>query len=216
MQSNSHLGKIQLMAFWTNLFGKAEDKYETLRERLTVHEQNSQEQLHATHPHLSDLFAKHQIDLRQIRKQGVRIATAAAVLGAFLAIPHLIGHPSVTTPRPQPNGGKEVTRPVADQSGRITPTAISTQAGTPVEQSSVGTGTPSQPEAPPSDSTDQPDQPSSKGHQGHIHGRSYLAPPKEHGLHDLGLHRGQLKNPQVPEIGPHPSELTVNKKEGKT
>ena len=132
-----------------------------------------------------------------------------------MAIPHLIGHPSVTTPKPGAGGAREVTRPVSDQSGRITPTAASVKVGTTVEQPSAGVGAPSQPVSTPSGPVDQPDQ-SKKGHQGHIHGRSYLAPPKEHGLHDLGLHKGQLKNPQVPEIGPHPTELDVHTKGEKT
>jgi len=95
------------MTFWSNFFSQGENKYETLKTKLTFHEQNSEENLHNSHPHLKDLFAKHQIDLKKIRKHGVRVAAAAAVLGAFLAIPHLIGHPSVSPPRQPPAAGKE-------------------------------------------------------------------------------------------------------------
>jgi len=191
------------MAFWSNFFGQTENKYELLKDRLSFHEATSQANLHESHPHLQGLFDKHQIDLKKIRKHGVRVAAAAAVLGAFLAIPYLIGHPIVTPPKqPSVTGGA---------AGQLVPNQPPTFHGSAQEnvgQQAPGTGgvsPPSTPEQPPGD------QPKTPGHQGHTHGRSYLAPPKEHGFHDLGLHKGAAKNPQVPKVGPHPSDLDVNK-----
>jgi len=190
------------MAFWKGLFGETTNKFQELESRLLFHEKSSEENLHSTHPHVRGIFTKHDINLRQIRKQGVRVATAAAVLGAFLAIPWLLGHPHHTKIEPDSTGEREITRHISDQEAASSAQILektSGQIGT-----SWATQAPSQP-------GDQDDQSKSKGH---TYGRSYLAPPKEHGLHDLGLHKGEEKNPQVPEVGTHPSDLDIHNKGG--
>jgi hypothetical protein len=195
------------MAFWDNLFGKTENNFDHFENRLSQHEQVSTNKLHTTHPNVKGIFDKYKIDLKQVRKHGPKIAAGAAVLGAFLAIPHLFGHPVDTNKTPQPTERGQVTKPVPQPalqpSAEPTNTSAQTSGG---GQSTTppgsGVGTPTQ--TPPGE-TDQ-----SKS-QGHIYGRSYMAPPKEHGYHDLGLHKGAAKNPQVPDVGPHPSELEVNK-----
>ena len=51
--------------------------------------------------------------------------------------------------------------------------------------------------------------------QGHIYGRSYMAPPKEHGFHDLGLHKGEDKGKAEAKgyQGDHPEDLGVRHRE---
>lgn len=192
------------MSFWQNLFGKSEDKFQTLEDRLSFHERGSEQNLHATHPHVKGIFDKYKIDLKSIRKHTPKIAAAAAVLGAFLAIPYLIGHPTQTTPGAQPSQASQAAEPSAPpESG------TSSVVSPPPNQSSTDNSvTPSVPGPSTSPQSVNPDDSKSRGH---IFGRSHLAPPKEHGLHDLGLHRGESKNPKVPEVGPHPSELDVSK-----
>ena len=196
------------MSLWQNLFGKSSDKFQTLEDSLSVHERNSEQRLQATHPHVAGIFDKHKISLRNIRKHSPKIAAAAAVLGAFLAIPHLIGQPTQTTPSAPSSQASQDAEPLTPP-GNDTPLAVSpppSQATTGQPAASNNLGTPSTPPTPPQGVKSK----DSKS-KGHIFGRSYLAPPKEHGFHDLGLHKGEAKNPKVPEIGPHPSELDVNK-----
>jgi len=192
------------MSFWQNLFGKSSNKFQVLEDRLSFHEQSSEQKLHATHPHIKGIFNKYKINLKSIRKHTPKIAAAAAVLGAFLAIPYLVGHPTQTTPNAQTSQAGQAAEP-------STPPESSTSSvvsPAPNQPSTENSGTPSVPStSTPPQSADTEDSKS----KGHIFGRSHLAPPKEHGFHDLGLHKGESKNPKVPEIGPHPSDLDINK-----
>lgn len=203
------------MSFWDNLFSKPESTYEGLTNRLSTHEQNSTAKLHTTHPHVKGIFAKYNIDLKQVRKHGSKIAAAAAVLGVFLAIPQLFGHPTNTSQVPQPTKAGEISK-------LVPPATQALEAATSQPAASQGPTSPNQPSTPPTGSSgvpltqtppvQPPKQDDQSKSQGHTYGRSYMAPPKEHGYHDLGLHKGATKNPQVPDVGSHPSELDVNKK----
>lgn len=186
------------------LFGSKEkqiSKFEELKEQLSFHEQESNQNLHQNHPHLRGLFGKHNIDLKQIRKKSVKVAAAAAVLGAFLAIPFLIGHPK-NIENPPPTGAN--TTHTTTQPGRTSGKPLDSQKspGSP----KVTHPTPPQPVigAP----LPEENKNGSKG-RGHQYGRSFLAPPKEHGLHDLGLHKGEDKSKGKGHEGPHPEELEV-------
>jgi len=173
------------MSLWQNLFGKSSDKFQTLEESLSVHERNSEQRLRATHPHVVGIFDKHKISLRNIRKHTPKIAAAAAVLGAFLAIPYLIGHPTQTTPREQSVQTGQAAKPVPGQESGSPPPLVGGPEAAGVQEN-------------------QP-----KSH-GHIYGRSYLAPPKEHGLHDLGLHKGaHIGKGRAQAPGPHPQDVEV-------
>jgi|SRR3989344_68289 len=191
------------MFFWQNLFGKSSDKFQALEDRLTFHEQKSEQNLHTTHPHLKGIFDKHEISLRNIRKHTPKIAAATAVLGAFLAIPYLIGHPIQTTPSPQP--------PRAGQTADPSPSPGSNSSPEEYGQPDVSANQKPPPSVGTNSTPTPPDQTDESKSRGHIFGRSYLAPPKEHGFHDLGLHKGEAKNPKVPEVGLHPSDLEVTK-----
>ena len=192
------------MSFWPNLFGKPNDKFQTLENRLSVHERDSEQKLQATHPHVAGIFDKHGISLRDIRKHTPKIAAAAAVLGAFLAIPYLIGHPTQITPREQPAQTGQVAKPAPGQeSGSPAPLVGGPEAAG-VQVNQPNDVPVSQTPTPPSAQDDQ-----SKSH-GHIYGRSYLAPPKEHGLHDLGLHKGEdIGKGRAQAPGPHPQDIEV-------
>lgn len=210
------------MLFLNKLFGQNESKFAHFENKLSQHEQIAANKLHTTHPNVREIQAKHNIDLRNVRKHGTKIAAAGAVLGMFLAIPHLFGHPANTNlSTPPPQGGQiaksvpkpEIKSPQAE-SPPLTPNTRQTTTPNPSPpQPRVGIETPTQPPIvqPPIQPPTHTDPSKSQGHQ---YGRSHLAPPKEHGLHDLGLHKGEIKNPQVPSIGPHPTELDVNKKQG--
>lgn len=207
------------MSLLNKLFGQSESKFAHFENKLSQHEQIAANKLHTTHPNVREIQAKHNIDLRNVRKHGTKIAAAGAVLGMFLAIPHLFGLPTNThQPTPPPQGGqiaKSIPKPQPAQP-QIGPlpsthtTKPTTEAPNPSPQPGSNVATPAQPPTvqPPAQPPGQEDPAKSQGHQ---YGRSYLAPPKEHGYHDLGLHRGEVKNPQVPNVGPHPTELDVNK-----
>lgn len=197
-----------MAAFWSNLLGKSEDKYDALRERLSSHEQSSEENLHSSHPHLKELFTKHDINLRQIRRHTPKIIAAAAVLGAFLAIPHLIGHPSITTPGAKPVDKGGVTQPVPG--GALPAVPATSQEGPAVGQPGPG-GSGAPPTQPPSPPSGEPKEPGKEGSRGHMFGRSYLTPPKAHGLHNIGLHKGEDKGKGEGKghEGAHPEELEV-------
>ena len=192
------------MTFWPTLFGKPNDKFQTLEGRLTFHEQNSEQNLHTSHPHLKGIFDKQNINLRNIRKHTPKIAAAAAVLGAFLAIPYLIGHPTQTTPREQPAQTGQVAKPALGQESESPAPLVGGPEAAGVQVNQPNNVPVSQTPTPPSAQDDQ-----SKSH-GHIYGRSYLAPPKEHGLHDLGLHKGEdIGKGRAQAPGPHPQDIEV-------
>lgn len=190
------------------LFGSS-NKYDSLKNTLASHEQSSTENLHQNHPHLRGIFDKHNIDLKQIRRKGTKVAAAAAVLGAFLAIPFLLGHPKhqeqptpeAKTTRAEHTRDKSVLVPgEGPQPFGTGPgaTGVSPEARGPETKPDVG--------GPPGGGGDEEEKSKSKGH---LYGRSYLAPPKEHGLHDLGLHKGEGKGKGKVHKGPHPEELEV-------
>lgn len=190
-------------------------KSDPLKNVLSSHEQNSSANLHQNHPHLRGLLDKHNIDLKQIRRRGVKVAAAAAILGAFLSIPFLIGHPRhQDQPTPKPEAAKSA--PLPDRSvlvpeeglqphgvGPSVAQGSSKAKGSPESRSDVG--------VPPGDGKDKEEENPESKSQGHKYGRSYLAPPKAHGFHDLGLHKGEGsgKGTGRGHEGPHPEELDV-------
>src|SRR3989344_8515136 len=76
----------------SGIFGSP-NKFQALKRVLASHEEVSSANLHQNHPHVRGIFERHNVNLRQVRKKSAKVAAAAAVLGAFLAIPFLIGHP---------------------------------------------------------------------------------------------------------------------------
>ena len=208
------------MSFLNNLFGQSESKFAHFENKLSQHEQVASNKLHTIHPNVREIQAKNNIDLRNVRKHGTKIAAVGAILGMFLAIPHLFGHPTNTNqPTPPPEGGqitKEVPKPDNNppqmEVPQIAPAVQATNQPS-AQPPEVGVGAPNQPPAtvPPAQPPGQEDPSKSQGHQ---YGRSDMAPPKEHGFHDLGMHKGEQKNPQVPTVGPHPTELDINKNQG--
>src|SRR3990167_3177668 len=74
-----------------------QNKFQAIAQILSHNERSSKEALHEKHPHTRDIFDRHNIDLKQIRRKGVKAATAATVLGAFLAFPHLLGNAPIET-----------------------------------------------------------------------------------------------------------------------
>lgn len=176
-----------------------QDKFEDIAKILNQNEQTSRTNLHQKHPHTVHLFNKHDVDLKQIRKKGVKAAAAATVLGAFLAFPHLLGNPSVSEPR------NELDARTLNIERGLEQGTKSPQANNRIQNSAGTSSTSIEPGSNPA--VDNPEHKS----QGHIHGRSYLAPPKEHGFHDLGLHKAEDKgkgNAESP--GPHPEDLGIN------
>ena len=215
------------MSFLNKLFGQSESKFAHFENKLSQHEQVAANKLHTTHPNVREIQARNNIDLRNVRKHGTKIAAAGAILGMFLAIPHLFGYPANTnqsTPPPQSSQiAKSVPKPeIKPPQTESPPISSNIQPNTTPNPSppgsGIGIGTPTQPPIvqPPTQPpiVQPPTQTDPSKSQGHQYGRSHLAPPKEQGLHDLGLHKGEIKNPQVPSIGPHPTELDVNKKQG--
>jgi len=189
------------------------NKSESLRNIFSTTEQNSYTQLHQNHPHLRELLDRHNIDLKNIRKNSVKVGAAAAVLGAFLAIPFLLGHPNqdqqstqgveTSHSSPPPEGSN------LNPDGGVFPANEGQGGGGSTSNSSGVQG-----------GKDSGFQPITGGDgegeisksQGHKYGRSYLAPPKEHALHDLGLHKGENKGIGIGKghEGPHPENLEIN------
>ena len=143
-----------------------------------------------------------------MRRQGIKATTAATILGAFLAFPHLLGHGVMPQNNISPQAESLTHERTVEAPTNMLRNNSDTNLG--ITQGTTSITTP-EPNAP------KPDSPTpnveKKKSQGHQYGRSYLAPPKDHGLHDLGLHRGEDKgkgNAQAP--GPHPEELEVRHK----
>ncbi|MEX0616186.1 MAG: hypothetical protein WD231_00060 [Candidatus Woykebacteria bacterium] len=199
----------------SKIFGSP-TKFESLRNILSNHEQTSTQNLHETHPNVKNILERHNIDLAAIRRRGVRVATAAAVLGAFLSIPFLIGHPKYEQ---LPNQAQEQSHTAKIPDRQDLGVASSSQIpGRQAAHASTSTTHHKQQnenvDPSPHLSGSGSDNEVSKFH-GHMYGRSYMAPPKEHGYHDLGLHRGEDRSQGKAESpGPHPEELGVNHSEG--
>lgn len=197
---------MNLMSFF-NFSNK--NKFEDLAKILSHNEQTSKISLHEKHPHTKSIFTRHNINLRQIRNKGVKATATATVLGAFLAFPHLLGHGALNekthNPNVQPlNTEKQVNSQnnLANHLSKL-PTNVSSNLIDSNNKEANSTN--------PAIS----DKDKHKS-QGHIHGRSYLAPPKEHGFHDLGLHKGEDKGRAKSESpGPHPEDLEINHPEKK-
>ena len=189
------------------------NKSEYLRNIFSTHEQNSYTQLHQNHPHLRGILDRHNIDLKKIRKNSVKVGAAAAVLGAFLAIPFLLGHPNQDQQSPQGAVTSHSSPPPEGSNlnpdGGVLPSNKGQGGGGPI---SNGPGTQGGQDlgSPPGTGGGGYEGTMSKS-QGHKYGRSYLAPPKEHGLHDLGLHKGEDKGKGIGKghEGPHPEELEI-------
>lgn len=178
-----------------------QNKFADIARILSHNEHTSKSTLHERHPHTKDIFDRHNIDLRQIRKKGVKAATAATVLGAFLAFPHLLGNGALNETRPDSNLRTLSIEKQLEQSSARLNQGSHTIAANPTINNSSGASSVESPAI--ADGREKS--------QGHIHGRSYLAPPKEHGFHDLGLHKGEDKGSgQAESPGPHPEDLGIN------
>jgi hypothetical protein len=198
-----------------NFFGSSK-KSDDLRNVISTHEQASSGNLHQKHPHLQGILDKHKIDLKNVRRNSVKVGAATAVLGAFLAVPFLLGFPKhheqppaqtkTTGDHTQP--GHSVLGPYGEPQtgggGSGTTEGLPKGRGSVSKDGGGGVGAPS------SGGGEGGTQAESKS-QGHKYGRSYLAPPKRHGLHNLGLHRGEDegKGKGKGHEGPYPEELEV-------
>lgn len=197
------------------LFPKKENSYETLNQVLTSHENEAKQNLHDKHPHVKPLLEKHSVDLAKIRHHGAKVATTATILGALLAFPHLIHAP--TQHPTNPNQGTFQTKVLSDSNTKpinnVSPSS-NTHNQAPNQVASTADTTIQNSLTPPAKHNDNDEDDSNEhGHQGHQRGRSELAPPKEHGLHDLGYHEGEERNPdKVSAPGPHPEETTEHGK----
>ena len=181
---------------------RSQNKFQDIARILSHNEQVSKHSLHEKHPHTRDIFDRHNIDLQQIRKKGVKAATAATVLGAFLAFPHLLGNP-VTETNNEPDLRTLNIEKQLEQPNRGLPHKDQRTITT---NPSLHNSLANNPTSHPTDIDND-----EKKSQGHIHGRSYMAPPKEHGYHDLGLHRGEDNgNGKAESPGPHPEDLGIN------
>ena len=191
------------------------NKSESLRNIFSTHEQNSYTKLHQNHPHLRELLDRHNIDLKNIRKNSVKIGAAAAVLGAFLAIPFLLGHPNQDQQPPQGVENSHTSPPqdasVLNPEGRSQPSGIRISPSAQID-SQGAQGSSGQKDGSGSFPGGVGDGSLESKSQGHKYGRSYLAPPKEHGLHDLGLHKGEDKGKGAGKghEGAHPEDLEIN------
>src|SRR3989344_629327 len=211
----------------SSIFGSV-DKFQPLKRVLSPHEEASMASLHQNPPHVRGIFERHNVNLRQVRQKSAKVAAAAAVLGAFLAIPFLIGHPKhEQAPKPSQDTSSQPSHSPL-QVERVEGKSQQTGQGLGVGSGSVsglgqsGSGQNQTPGPNQGGLTNPPTNPpggqpadGSKS-QGHQYGRSYLAPPKEHGYHDLGLHKGEDKgNAQAPGYqGNHPEDLGVRHQEG--
>ncbi len=179
-----------------NFFGSSK-KSDNLKNVISTHEQISSENLHQKHPHLQGILDKHNIDLKNVRKNSVKVGAAAAVLGAFLAVPFLLGYPKhheqppaqTKTTADSKQLGHSVLGPYEEpqleggSSGAVE--GSSKGKGPFSKEGGVGVG------SPPAGGEGEDGTKAEPKSQGHKYGRSYLAPPKRHGLHDLGLHKGE-------------------------
>jgi len=183
-----------------NLGKKEETSFHELHQTFASHEEAAKNSLFQKHPHVGGILAKHNIDLKNVRKHKGKIAVAAA-LGALLAFPHLLGNPTHhEQKRDQIELGAQqtISQPVNNSLPNHFSQASNTPSGNPNGSS-------------PTQVSSNPLDGNSSQSQGHQYGRSYMAPPKEHGFHDLGLHKGAENgqgNAQAP--GPHPEELNVH------
>lgn len=179
-----------------------QNKFQDIAKILSHNEQTSKMSLHEKHPHTRDIFARHNIDLKELRRKGVKAATAATVLGAFLAFPHLLGNAPTET-KHEPNlKTLSIEKQIEKPDGALSHKNQQTSTSNTNMHHNLAANSPSQVNDRAGDD---------KKSQGHIHGRSYLAPPKEHGFHDLGLHRGEDQdNGKAESPGPHPEDLGIN------
>lgn len=198
------------------LFGSS-NKTDNLKNVISNHEQLSFNNLHQKHPHLQGILDKHNINLKSVRRNSVKVGAAATVLGAFLAIPFLLGFPkhherpsaqtkttgnqrqlqhSVLSPYGEPQSGGGGSSPAE---------GLRRGTGPFSKESDVYVGPPL------TNGEEQGETKVESKSQGHKYGRSYLAPPKEHGLHNLGFHKGEVKGEGKGKghAGPHPEELEV-------
>ena len=198
-----------------SFFNKAGKKVDDLREALSDLHTASRKKLHESHPHIKKILEKHNIDPEKVRQAAPRVLVASALLGAFLAYPHLFGKP-YTVEEGKVDTAAHVT--VAKKPAAKEPSAKNLNADVEAkgEGGQSGSNSGSSPfvtENNGSIAEEKKPEVSEEKSQGHIYGRSAMAPPKEHGLHDLGLHKGEDNNPDNPEKGEHPEELNLVKNE---
>lgn len=161
------------------MFNNASNDYVYLREAFENHHHSVREDLNRNHPHAEGVLARYGVDLKKLRKRAATVVAAAAVAGLLLARPHGLGDPT------------------QDQKQQVAHTQTASASETTKESSGKKEiKLVSQNQNSDSTTSDKDDSHGKKkGHRGHTRGRSYLAPPKEHGLHDLGLHKGDKNAP---------------------
>lgn len=189
------------MSFF-GLFPEKENHYENLSRILAGHETAAKQNLSAKHPHVGPILQKHGIDLSKIRHHGAKVATSATILGALLAFPRLVHAPTQHPTFPNPDSHQTNVLDQTDKQRRVTPpiqpSHQAASLASNVIQNSITT---------PTKPNDNDEDGSGEDGREHQHGRRELAPPKEHGLHDLGYHEGAERNPdKVSAPGAHPEE----------
>lgn len=200
------------MSFFTF---RNKNKFDDIASILTSQEASSKAALHQKHPHTKEIFENHNIDLRTVRHKGAKTAATAAVLGAFLALPHLVGAPTQQQLKPdfptQTLAAEKHTEAVAAPKINHPTHNLVTSHVSPTNTESQSNQDYFKPTHKPSGDENED---TAHHSQGHIHGRSFLAPPREHELHDLGLHKGEDNDQgKAQSPGAHPSDLGANHEE---
>ena len=180
------------MTLWSKILGRDSNEYIYLREAFANHHHTAREELDRHHPHALGTLELHGVDLKTIRKRAATVVAAAAIAGLLLARPHAVGAP-VTDKQQEEHtqiaGLSQTGKPVENVTSSK-PSSV-TNLQTPVPEPPVV----SEDQKPKIDKR----QDETHGHKGHTRGRSDLAPPKEHGLHDLGLHKGDENEHPIKE-----------------
>jgi len=175
------------MSLLSKFLGRGSNEYVYLREAFASHHHKVEEDLHANHPHAVPTLEQHGVDLKTVRRRAASVVAAAAIAGLLLARPHHVGAPQLDRQQAQ-----EHTQLAANSSekGSAANKLSHSKAVSLKKPASSGSSSTT------SETNEKPSKKNvGKGHKGHIRGRSYLAPPKEHGLHDLGLHKGDKNAP---------------------
>ncbi len=171
------------MNLLSKILGRGSNEYVYLREAFEGHHHQVEEELQNRHPHAVPSLALHGVDLKTVRKRAASVVAATAIAGLLLVRPHAVGAPISDLKQEQ-----EHTQTVSSQEK---PSSVQTTSARKSLSAKVVKNIKSDSDF----STDSNKPERNKGHRGHTRGRSYLAPPKEHGLHDLGLHKGDKNAP---------------------
>jgi hypothetical protein len=173
------------MSVWNKLFNKPNNEYVYLREAFENHHHTATEDLNKNHPHATGILARYGVDLKKVRKRAATVVAAAAVAGLLLVRPHGVGAPVQDQQQTSHSQVASTMDDTEDRGGAKTHSATNKSASSSIDQNSDSG----------KDNDSKKDK--GKGHRGHTRGRSNLAPPKRHGLHDLGLHKGDKNAPHT-------------------